>query len=89
MLQHIQYHLVLMVVAVTYLSDLVIWIMQIFMTVNLHQDTSAIVFGIALTVANFVLVGMLYLMCRVEHGYSVTVDEKDEARDNASTPSAA
>ncbi len=74
MLQHIQYHWVLMVAAVTYLSELVIWIMQIFMTVNLQQDTSAIVFGIAHVVVNLMLAGCVFVLSRAERSYPMPMD---------------
>ena len=73
-LHGIPHHGVLMVVAVTYLTELVIWIMQIFMTVNLNQDTSAIVFGIAHVVVNLMLAGCVFILSRAERNYPMPMD---------------
>ena len=63
-----------MVVAVTYLSELVIWVMQIFMTVNLNRDTSAIVFGIAHVVVNLMLTVCVFVLSKAERSYPMVMD---------------
>ena len=65
-----------------------VWVSQVLVTVTLNMESGAIVFGIANGITNFLLIGTLYLMCRIERGFSVTVDEKFEAIDNASASSA-
>jgi MFS family permease len=75
LLMGIPHHGVLMVVAVTYLSEIVIWIMQIFMTVNLHQENSAIVFGIAHVLVNVMLAGCVFVLARVERNYPMPLDQ--------------
>jgi len=77
------HHGMLIIFGVQLVLAVGIWVCQEASAVFLHLERGAIVFGIAHTVANFVLIGMLYLMCRVERGYSVTVDEKYEVMDNA------
>ena len=64
-----------------------VWVSQVLVTVTLNMESGAIVFGIANGITNFLLIGTLYLMCRIERGFSVTVDEKFEAVDNASPQS--
>lgn len=49
------------------------------MTVFLNMEGGAIVSGIANGLTNFLLICTVYLMCRIERGFSVTVDEKYEA----------
>ena len=73
-LHGIPHHGVLMVVAVTYLSELVVWIMQIVMTVNLHQDISTIVFGIAHIILYLMLSCCVFVLSRVERGYPMALD---------------
>ena len=73
-LHGIPHHGVLMVVAVTYLSELVIWVMQIVMSVNLYQDTSAIVFGIAHVAVNLMLAGCVFVLSRAERSYPMPMD---------------
>ncbi len=52
-----------------------IWVCQVMVTVSLNMEQGAVAFGIANALVNFLLIGALYLMCRVERGYSITVDE--------------
>ncbi|MFA6104119.1 MAG: MFS transporter [Victivallaceae bacterium] len=73
-LHGIPHHGVLMVVAVTYLSELVIWVMQIFMTVNLNRDASAIVFGIAHVVVNLMLTVCVLVLSKAERSYPMVMD---------------
>jgi Na+-transporting methylmalonyl-CoA/oxaloacetate decarboxylase gamma subunit len=53
------------------------------------MEGGAIVFGIANGLTNFLLICTVYLMCRIERGFSVTVDEKYEPESDVSAPSAA
>ncbi len=64
-----------------------VWVSQVLVTVTLNMESGAIVFGIANGITNFLLIGTLYLMCKIERGFSVTVDEMYEAIDNASPQS--
>jgi hypothetical protein len=47
------------------------------------MEGGAIVFGIANGITNFLLFGTLYLMCRIERGFSVTVDELPETNETS------
>jgi len=38
------------------------------------METGAIVFGIATIITNFMIIGIIQMMCRVERGYSNTID---------------
>jgi len=39
------------------------------------METGAVVFGLGNVLTNFLLIGCVWLMCRVERGYSVTLDK--------------
>ncbi|MFA6100628.1 MAG: hypothetical protein WCV67_11285 [Victivallaceae bacterium] len=85
----IPHHGMLIILGSKFLLALCIWVCQVLSTVFLNMEGGAIVFGIANGLTNFLLICTVYLMCRIERGFSVTVDEKYEAMDNTSTPSAA
>ncbi len=82
----IPHHGMLIILGSKFLLAVGVWVCQVLVTVTLNMESGAIVFGIANGITNFLLIGTLYLMCRIERGFSVTVDEKFEAIDNASTP---
>lgn len=71
----IPHHGMLVVVGVKFLLALGLWIVQIFITVNMNMDVWAIVFGIANIITNFMLVGIIQLMSRIERGHLVTLDK--------------
>ncbi|MEI8244200.1 MAG: MFS transporter [Lentisphaerota bacterium] len=82
----IPHHGMLIMLGSKFLLAVGVWVCQVLVTVYLNMECGSIVFGIANGLTNFLLIGALYLMCRIEHGFSVTVDEKYEAIDNISTP---
>ncbi|MFA6100932.1 MAG: MFS transporter [Victivallaceae bacterium] len=70
----IPHHGMLIVVGAKYLLALGLWITQVIIAVNLNMETGAIVFGLANVVTNFMIIGIIQIMCRVERGYSITID---------------
>ena len=85
----IPHHGMLIILGSKFLLAVGVWVCQVLVTVSLNMEGGSIVFGIANGLTNLLLIGSLYLMCRIERGFSVTVDEKPEVTDNVSTPSAA
>jgi len=85
----IPHHGMLMVLGCQFLLSIGIWVCQVWSSIVLNNQSGAVVFGIANVVTNIALIVVLYLMCRVESGYSVTVDEKYEPEGDVSAPSAA
>ena len=78
----IPHHGMLIILGSKFLLAVGIWICQVLVTIYLNMESGAIVFGIANGITNFLLTGTLYLMCRIERGFSVTVDEKYVATGN-------
>ncbi|MFA6103364.1 MAG: hypothetical protein WCV67_17120 [Victivallaceae bacterium] len=78
----IPHHGMLIILGSKFLLAIGVWICQVLVTVSLNMEGGAIVFGVANGITNFLLIGTLYLMCRIERGFSITVDEKYEAIDN-------
>jgi MFS family permease len=72
----IPHHGMLIILGSKFLLALGIWICQVLVTVSLNMESGAIVFGIANGITNILLVGIVYLMCRIERGFSISVDEK-------------
>ena len=70
----IPHHGMLMIFSSKFLLAVGIWVCQVIVTISLNMEGGAIVFGIANGLTNFLLIGILYLMCRVERGFSTTVD---------------
>ena len=83
----IPHHGMLIILGSKFLLAVGVWICQVLVTVFLNMEGGSIVFGIANGLTNFLLICTVYLMCRIERGFSITIDEKYEASDNA-TPSA-
>ena len=70
----IPHHGMLIIVAVKFLLAIGIWIPQVVIAINLKMETGAIVFGIGNVVTNFMLIGAVWLLARVERGYSTRID---------------
>lgn len=75
----IPHHGMLIVVSIKFLLALGLWGVQVVISVNMNMDSWAIVFGIANIVTNFMLVGSVLLLSRIESGFSTTLDEKMSA----------
>jgi hypothetical protein len=70
------HHGMMMILGIKFMLAIGIWICQVVCCIILNLQSGAVVFGIANVAANFLLIGLLWLMCRVERGYSVAIDEK-------------
>jgi maltose/moltooligosaccharide transporter len=78
----IPHHGMLIILGSKFLLAVGVWVCQVLVTVSLNMESGSIVFGIANGLTNFLLIGTLYLMCRIERGFSIAVDEKYEAIEN-------
>ena len=72
----IPHHGMLIILGSKFLLAVGVWVCQVLVTVTLNMEGGAIVFGIANGITNFLLIGTLYLMCRIERGYSTSIDVK-------------
>ena len=79
----IPHHGMMIILGSKFILAVGVWICQVLVTVSLNMEGGALVFGIANGITNFLLIGILYLMCRIERGFSETVDEKPEEIDDA------
>ena len=70
----IPHHGLLIVVASQFLLLAGLWIVQVVISVNMKIETAAIVFTVANVVTNFLQIGGVWLMCRVERGYCMVID---------------
>lgn len=73
----IPHHGMLIVLGSKFLLAGGIWVCQVLVAVSLDMEQGAIVFGIANGLTNCLLMGTLYLMCRIERGFSIDIDESD------------
>jgi MFS family permease len=80
----IPHHGMLMILGTQFLIAVGVWAGQVLVAVHLNLEKGAIAFGIANGLTNFLLISALYLICRIERGFSVTIDEKFGAIDDAS-----
>ena len=78
----IPHHGMLIMLGSKFLLAVGVWVCQVLVTVSLNMEGGSIVFGIANGLINFLLIGTLYLMCRIERGFSVTVDERYVGNNN-------
>ena len=74
----IPHHGMLILLGSKYLLAIVVWVCQAVCCIILNLQSGAVVFGIANVLTNLILIGLLYMMCRIERGYSITIDEKQE-----------
>jgi hypothetical protein len=70
----IPHHGVLMAVSTKYLFFLALWVVQVVVAVNLKMEVAAIVFGLANVVTNVLLIGCVWLNCRIERGRCEALD---------------
>jgi hypothetical protein len=80
----IPHHGMLIVLGSKFLLAFGIWVCQVLVAATLNMEGGAIVFGVANALTNFLLIGTVYLMCRIERGFSVTVNESYTPFENAS-----
>ena len=84
----IPHHGMLIIFGSKFLLAVGIWICQIIAAVSLTMEKGVIVFGIANVLTNFLLIGGIWLMCRIERGYSrldtfLSIAEDDKAVESA------
>ena len=74
----IPHHGMLMILGGKFLLVAVTFCCQVVVAVVLNMERGVVVFGVANGVTNILLVLMVCLICRIERGFSVTVDEAPE-----------
>jgi hypothetical protein len=70
----IPHHGMLLLVGIKYLILFAIWIAEVVVTISMDMQTGALAFGITRVVTNFLLIGAIWLFCRIERGYSTRID---------------
>jgi hypothetical protein len=65
---------VLFIASIKFLLALLIWGVQVIVSINLKEEVDAVVFTLASLLIDFLVIGAVWLLCRVERGFSVTVD---------------
>lgn len=70
----IPHHGVFIIVAGKFLFVLGLWIIQVIVAVNLNMEMGAIIFTVANIVTNFMLIGCVQFLCRIERGCSTRID---------------
>ena len=71
----IPHHGVFIFVAGNFLLVLGLWFVQVVVTVNLHMELGAIIFTAANIATDFLLIGGVQTLCRIERGFSTTLNE--------------
>ncbi len=84
----IPHHGMLIIFALKFLLAIGIWVCQVVVTVMLNMEHGAIVFGFANAITNLLLIGIVYLLCRIERGNSVVVDEIPDVMTEPPSPAA-
>jgi MFS family permease len=70
----VPHHGVLFIAALKFLLALAIWGMQVIVSINLSEQMDAVIFTVASIIVNFLVIGAVWVLCRVERGFSVTID---------------
>jgi len=71
----IPHHGVFIFVAGKFFLVLCLWFVQVVVAVNLHMEAAAVVFTAANLLTDFLLIGAVQLLCRIERGFSTTIDK--------------
>jgi len=71
----IPHHGVFIFVAGKFLLVLGLWFVQVVVAINLNMEAAAVVFTAANLVTDFLLIGAVQLLCRIERGFSTTIDK--------------
>jgi len=66
----IPHHGMMILIGSQYFLMLGIWGVELWVTITLHMQGGAIAFALAKVFSNFLLVAGVWLMCRIERGYS-------------------
>ena len=69
----IPHHGVLVIVGIKFLLTLSLWVAQVIITINLEQQSGTVVFGIANVITDFLLIGSVWLLARIERGHSTVI----------------
>ena len=70
----IPHHGMLLLLGIQYLLLIGIWIAEMVITVNLRNEGGALAFALVRVGLNFLLIGCIWLICRIERGYSTQID---------------
>jgi len=70
----IPHHGVLFIASLKFLMALAIWCMQVIVSINLSEQIDAVIFTVASIIVNALVIGAVWLLCRVERGFSLTID---------------
>ena len=89
----IPHHGVLVLVGSQYLLLFGVWVAEVVVSISMSMETGALAFGITRVVTNLLLVGSIWLFCRIERGYSTRIDAKlfvpDEGSPDDNSPAVA
>jgi hypothetical protein len=72
----IPHHGMLIIVGSKFLLLLGLWVFQVVISVNHQMELAAIVFTAATIISNFLEIICVWIMCRVERGYSNVIDQR-------------
>jgi len=85
----IPHHGMLMLVTSKYFLLFGIWIAEVVVTLGMDMQGGTLAFGIARVITNLLLIGALWLICRIERGYSCQIDVKLASPENDEAPAPA
>jgi hypothetical protein len=71
----IPHHGVFIFVASKFLLVLGLWFVQVVVTVNLNMEFGTVIFTAANIATDFLLIGAVQLLCRIERGLSITLNK--------------
>ena len=71
----IPHHGVFIFISGKFLLVLGLWFAQVVVAVNLNMQSAAVIFTAANILTDFLLIGAVQLLCRIERGYSTTIDK--------------
>jgi len=69
----IPHHGMMILIGSQYFLLLGIWGVELWVSITLHMQSGAIAFELAKVFSNFLLVLGVWLMCRIERGYSIAI----------------
>lgn len=76
----IPHHGMMILIGSQYFLLLGIWGVELWVSITLHMQGGAIAFALAKVFSNFLLVSGVWLMCRMERGYSIVITTMPNAK---------
>ena len=78
----IPHHGIVLLVAIQFLVLFALWVAEVVIATDMKMEAGSLAFGIGRVVSNFMTMGAIWTICRMERGYSTQLDVPWDAAKN-------